>query len=280
MTRYLLAALLVVLPSIATAAPTSAPHPVATAAPSRAERLGDQFARDFETRVYRQLLSKEVATALTIPNSFSNGQVIDAGQINANFNAVRSWSTTVDNANVGPNGIFASQICPSAAACNSGQLTFGGSTNFFFPASIQVNGHSNAIQTTLSVLSVPTATAMAAGVFGGAVSLNLAALNLTMTGLSLNCDVLGGGSGTNTVQWFVSWGQQPNYSTSTPNAFPVGTAVSCATPQCYVQISATAIPTPATTASPMWVFPYFSAVRATPPGGPCRVQLHGTQSVQ
>lgn len=69
---------------------------------------------------------------LTIPNSFSVGEVAFSAQVNANFQAIASWATTIDNTNIGGSGIFASQIIPT----NSPQAIFGGSQNYQVPKSL------------------------------------------------------------------------------------------------------------------------------------------------
>jgi hypothetical protein len=62
------------------------------------------------------------ATPLVIPNTFSNGQVIDALMMNANFNAVALIvNGDIDNSNIGGAGIYASQIiCSTASNCTLG----------------------------------------------------------------------------------------------------------------------------------------------------------------
>lgn len=62
-------------------------------------------------------------SALTIPNSFVTGTVIQAAPFNGNFSAIQTWSTSIDNTNLtGGAGIFASQIVPTSTA----QATVGG----------------------------------------------------------------------------------------------------------------------------------------------------------
>lgn len=74
-------------------------------------------------------------SVLSIPNSFVSGTLAQSSQVNANFNAVASWSTNVDNTNIGVAGIFASQIIPLTGA----QGTFGGAVGYTFdPGSTSV----------------------------------------------------------------------------------------------------------------------------------------------
>ena len=77
------------------------------------------------------------ATTVVIPNIFSNGQVIDATMMNANFSALANWANgNVDNTNIGSGGIFASQIIPGSTA----QATFGGATSYTFPTVLNLLG--------------------------------------------------------------------------------------------------------------------------------------------
>lgn len=71
---------------------------------------------------------------LAIPYTFVNGTIADATQVNANFNAVTTIVNGIDNQNIGPNGLFASQIIPTTTA----QATFGGLQNYTFPNSLTV----------------------------------------------------------------------------------------------------------------------------------------------
>lgn len=65
---------------------------------------------------------------LTIPNTFVTGAVIQAAPFNANFTAIQTWSSNIDNTNLGALGIYASQIIPTTGA----QATFGSSLNYSF----------------------------------------------------------------------------------------------------------------------------------------------------
>jgi len=60
---------------------------------------------------------------LTIPNVFVNGATINAAPFNVNFAAITTWSTNIDNTNIGTAGLFPSQLIPTTAA----QATVGGS---------------------------------------------------------------------------------------------------------------------------------------------------------
>lgn len=61
---------------------------------------------------------------LTIANSFSPNTTALSALVNQNFQQIVTWSTAIDNTNIGPAGIFASQIVPLTA----GEATFGGVT--------------------------------------------------------------------------------------------------------------------------------------------------------
>jgi len=71
-------------------------------------------------------------SSLVIPNVFANGTVINSSPFNQNFGNIVTWSTAIDNTNIGVAGIYASQIVPSSIA----QATFGGTSNYTFPAGI------------------------------------------------------------------------------------------------------------------------------------------------
>jgi len=73
---------------------------------------------------------------LTIPNVFVNGATINAAPFNVNFAAITTWSTNIDNTNIGAAGIFASQVVPTTA----GQATFGGTPLYTFPAGVAAGG--------------------------------------------------------------------------------------------------------------------------------------------
>lgn len=65
---------------------------------------------------------------LTLPYTFVNGTTADALQVDADFNAVSTVVNGLDNANVGANGFYASQIIPVAAY----QAQFGGALGYKF----------------------------------------------------------------------------------------------------------------------------------------------------
>jgi len=60
-------------------------------------------------------------STLTIPNTFVNGTTINAAPFNSNFGAITTWSTAIDNTNIGPAGLFPNQLLPTTGA----QATFG-----------------------------------------------------------------------------------------------------------------------------------------------------------
>lgn len=68
------------------------------------------------------------ASICSVPNSFSNGTVANANQVNANFSAIAGCANSLDWSNVGA-GFWASQIVPITVA----QATFGGSVAYTFP---------------------------------------------------------------------------------------------------------------------------------------------------
>lgn len=74
--------------------------------------------------------------ALTIPFVFVNGTIADATQVNTDFNAVATIVNALDFVNIGPAGIYASQIKPVSPAT----ATFGGGQVYTFPSGINING--------------------------------------------------------------------------------------------------------------------------------------------
>lgn len=78
----------------------------------------------------------EVATTLTIPNSFTPNTPALSAQVNQNFNTIASWANgNVDSTNVGTAGINPSVVkCSSTFTC-----TFGSAQTYIFnPASAAV----------------------------------------------------------------------------------------------------------------------------------------------
>lgn len=72
------------------------------------------------------------AAACAVPYTFVNGTPADANQVNANYAAVIACISNIDNTNIGPAGIYASQIIPT----NTAQATFGSSQQYTFPNGI------------------------------------------------------------------------------------------------------------------------------------------------
>lgn len=55
-------------------------------------------------------------STLVIPNTFVTGTTIESAPFNSNFAAIQTWSSNIDNTNLGALGIYASQIIPTSAA--------------------------------------------------------------------------------------------------------------------------------------------------------------------
>lgn len=81
------------------------------------------------------LASPARATTCSVPNSFSNGTIASANQVNANFSALAGCANNLDWSNIGA-GFWASNIVPSTVA----QATFGGSQTYRFPSAIIADG--------------------------------------------------------------------------------------------------------------------------------------------
>lgn len=68
----------------------------------------------------------EVATTLTIPNTFTAGTVISSSQMNANFSSIGSWANgNITDSNIGAGGIKPLHIICSGVTAD---CTFGGGT--------------------------------------------------------------------------------------------------------------------------------------------------------
>lgn len=85
---------------------------------------------------------------LTLPWTFVNGTTADATQVDANFTAVAGSVNAIDNTNIGANGIYASQIIPTAPF----QAEFGGTIGYSFNPGV-------ANQVPLSIVGAPSQTA-------------------------------------------------------------------------------------------------------------------------
>jgi hypothetical protein len=68
------------------------------------------------------------ASVCTIPNTISNGALVDATPVQQNFNALVSCANNIDWQNIDSNGIYASQIIP----INPGTATFGSGQDYTF----------------------------------------------------------------------------------------------------------------------------------------------------
>ena len=71
--------------------------------------LADRRFRDYEYACNPEL------------DTFVNGTTINAAPFNSNFGAITTWSTVIDNTNIGPAGLFPNQLLPTTGA----QATFG-----------------------------------------------------------------------------------------------------------------------------------------------------------
>jgi hypothetical protein len=89
---------------------------------------------------------------LTIPNVFVNGATINAAPFNVNFAAITTWSTNIDNTNIGTAGLFPSQLIPTTAA----QATVGGSFGLLAIASGTTAGQLPPVYTGAGATTGPT----------------------------------------------------------------------------------------------------------------------------
>lgn len=72
----------------------------------------------------------------TVPNTFVNGAVADAAQVNANFASIIGSGNNIDSTNMGAAGIYASSLIPTTAL----QATFGGVVAYTVPVGLTVIG--------------------------------------------------------------------------------------------------------------------------------------------
>ena len=99
------------------------------------------------------------ANTVTIPNTFVNGQFIDANLFNQNFQSIVTFANgNIDATNIGALGLYGSQIKPTSVA----EATLGGTVVYTFPAGINVNG---AVLRANSGLTVVGTTNLAATTF-------------------------------------------------------------------------------------------------------------------
>lgn len=88
------------------------------------------------------------ATICTVPYVFTTGATIQAGPFNANFSTLQACGNSIDNSNIGANGIYASQLIPTTST----QATFGGGQPYTFS-----NGLSAGPITLTGAVGSPTA---------------------------------------------------------------------------------------------------------------------------
>ena len=100
-------------------------------------------------------------TLLSGAPNFQTGQVIQASPYNTNWANLLSWSTSIDNTNIGGAGIFASQIIPTSGA----QATFGGAQPYTFPGALGIGTTPVNTGAILSINGGGNGIAMAAGDF-------------------------------------------------------------------------------------------------------------------
>lgn len=77
-------------------------------------------------------------STVSIPYSFAASTDAVASQVNANFTALAAIiNGNIDNTNIGPAGLFASQVVPTT----TGQATFGGTVAYAFPAAVGLSSN-------------------------------------------------------------------------------------------------------------------------------------------
>ena len=120
-----------------------------------------------------------LANTVTIPNTFQNGQFIDANLFNQNFQSIATFANgNIDNTNIGVAGVYGSQIKPTSVS----QAAFGGTVVYTFPAGLNING---AVLQANSGLTVVGTTNLAATVFS---------VPPTMSGANINANTIPNGA--------------------------------------------------------------------------------------
>lgn len=100
---------------------------------------------------------------VNIAKVWANGDVMTAAAMNANPTAFAAGFANIDNVNIGPAGIFASQIIPTTVA----QATFAGSLNYTFPLGIITAGKVVAAGGVAATNGFQTTTASGMGFYTG-----------------------------------------------------------------------------------------------------------------
>ncbi len=95
------------------------------------------------------------ANTCTVPNSLTNGQVVDATALNNNFISLQSCGNNIDSTNIGPAGILASQIIATSAAAG----TFGGTLSYTFPNGLTIGAPGLTLLTPLAISNGGTGSA-------------------------------------------------------------------------------------------------------------------------
>ena len=116
-----------------------------------------------------------LANTVTIPNTFQNGQFIDANLFNQNFQSIATFANgNIDNTNIGVAGFYGSQIKPTTVA----QATFGGTIAYTFLTAPIMSGAG------ITAATIPNAslvtTPLTALTAGANVSITGTAPNLTI----------------------------------------------------------------------------------------------------
>ena len=143
-----------------------------------------------------------LANTVTIPNTFQNGQFIDANLFNQNFQSIATFANgNIDNTNIGVAGFYASQIKPTISA----QAIFGGTVVYSFPAGLNING---AVLQANSGLTVVGTTNLAATVFS---------VPPTMSGANINANTIPNGALVTTPITTLTAGSNITLTGSAPN---------------------------------------------------------------
>ena len=112
------------------------------------------------------------ATTCTLPNTLTNGTVVDATALMGNFTSLQACGNNIDTNNIGTTGVYATQIKPLATL----QAIFGGTVAYTFSNGLTVN-----------VLTLGTPLTTANGGTGNAIG--------TATNVSGVVGVVNGGTG-------------------------------------------------------------------------------------
>jgi hypothetical protein len=155
---------------------------------------------------------------VVLPYLLTDGTTAFGDQVYANDLALaNAYNGGIDNTNIGPAGIYASQIIPTSPS----QATFGGTQTYVFPAGIQVTGSIQASTSGIASFGTITATNFVASGVG---NLTCGSSSYGPTGATVVGTVNAQGFAASLTGVTVpsNTGTAPNNTAHTPGAFTQG----------------------------------------------------------